>query len=73
MRNHYQSLNYLDGQPGAENFRFTRTEGENGFLTSVNGVDDELDTVQTEIDMSRSDVEALRDMLNEVLEDWKDA
>jgi hypothetical protein len=64
MRRHYESLNYLDAQVGSENFRFTRTQGQTcGYIQNT------LESRQ--IVLYRAHVEALRDMLNEVLEDWK--
>ena len=63
MKRHYESLNYFDRQPSDDNFRFTRTQGAaSGYLTFPNA---------TQRSMGKSDVQALRDMLNEVLEDWK--
>lgn len=64
-RRHYESLNYEDGQGADANFRFTRTQGQpSGYLTD--NYDYAMDTVLT-----KAEVEALRDMLSEVLEDWK--
>lgn len=65
MRVHYKSLNYADGQPGACNFRFSRTAGESSGLFFEDGKDDE------QLVLTHSEIQALRDMLNEVLEDWK--
>lgn len=68
MRRHYESLNYLDGQPNNAKFRFARTQGqETGLIASVAG----NHLVSFEEAMSRGDVRELRDMLNEVLEDWQ--
>jgi hypothetical protein len=64
MRRHYESLNYTDGAPGDMKFRFVRTQSaQDGYLKESNG--------QFERTMNKKQVEALRDMLNEVLEDWK--
>jgi hypothetical protein len=64
MRRHYESLNYTDGDPGSMKFRFVRTQTANdGYLKESNG--------HFERTMSKASVFALRDMLNEVLEDWK--
>ncbi len=73
MRKHYESLNYLDGQPGMENFTFTRTKGSSdGYLTVAFSLDNSgRDVGATDLAMGVDDVTALRDMLNEVLEDWK--
>jgi hypothetical protein len=64
MRRHYESLNYLDAQVGSESFRFTRTQGcSSGYIQNT------LESRQ--VILTRANVEALRDMLNEVLDDWK--
>ena len=66
MRRHYESLNYMDGAPGSTRFRFTRTNGaDTGFIANAVG-----DNRREEV-LTREQVEMLRDMLNEVLEDWK--
>lgn len=63
-RKHYESLNYVDGNPGSAKFRFCRTAGANdGYIKEADG--------PFERTMNRQQVIALRDMLNEVLEDWK--
>lgn len=69
MRRHYESLNYVDAQPNSnlDIFRFSRTAGsDTGVLVSghilINSVDQS---------MTRAQVRNLRDMLNEVLEDWQ--
>lgn len=68
MRRHYESLNYLDGQHGSNMFRFTRTQGATyGFIAHTSGSRSE----PRDITMTQNQIEALRDMLNEVLEDWK--
>ena len=64
MRRHYESLNYLDGQPNMSHFKFSRAQGQSSgiFARAFSS---------TEYVLEREDVERLRDMLNEVLEDWK--
>jgi hypothetical protein len=69
MRRHYESLNYLDGDPQSAMFRFSRSQG------ATSGVFAEYWTPSTRDAMSRhlgrEQVVALRDMLTEILEDWK--
>jgi hypothetical protein len=64
MRRHYESLNYVDGNPGTEQFRFVRTRGcRDGYIKAAR------DTFERTLDHDQ--VVALRDMLNEVLDDWQ--
>ncbi len=76
MRKHYESLNYMDGQPGTERFSFTRTQGSHdGYITMPRYYDGPKqfgpNGVNPDRSMCRADVVALRDMLSEILEDWK--
>lgn len=73
MRKHYESLNYLDGQVGSDVYRFTRTQDADTGYLSTDYYEDEHDekNERVETPLEREAVEALRDMLNEVLEDWK--
>lgn len=68
MRRFYESYNYLDGQPNACNHRFSRTKDQQvGFFASADG----NRMIPYELSMSRVETENLRNMLNEVLEDWQ--
>lgn len=67
MRRHYESLNYLDGQPNTCLHRFSRTAGsDTGVFSSLSHL-----TYTYEVNLSREKVRLLRDMLTEVLEDWQ--
>jgi len=69
MRRHYESLNYADAAPGLRNlFRFTRTQGHDGYLSSAEG----SRLMSFEVGMDRQQTVLLRDMLNEVLADWQE-
>lgn len=66
MRRHYESLNYLDGQPNSAKYRFSRTAGSEDGVLASNGC-----IIAHEAKLTRGDVRNLRDMLNEILEDWQ--
>lgn len=70
MRRHYESLNYFDGTPGLSVFHFSRTAGA---ATGVLGEDGRESHFPPGMNrhLNRAQTEALRDMLTEVLEDWK--
>jgi hypothetical protein len=74
MRRHYESLNYFDTQAGTERFRFSRTQGQDeGVLTAPRDVyclDADEGPVPFDFVLTEDEVYALRDMLNEVVEDW---
>lgn len=68
MRRHYESLNYIDGQPNVCHHRFSRTAGEwTGVFASAAG----NRFIPYEVSLTRDETVRLRDMLNEVLADWK--
>lgn len=73
MRRHYESLNYIDGAPGVSRFMVNRTQGSNHavferlMLTRQDGTIHMGDSIA----LTRDEVDALRNTLNEVLEDWK--
>lgn len=70
MRQHYESLNYWHKQPGHSAFRFTRTQGSTtGYLVTAAPTGTGRAPIETTL--TRQDVEGLRDMIAEVLEDWK--
>lgn len=68
IRNHHTVLCYIDGDPGAARFRFIRKAGmATGELEEVKFSGNTPMTKR--LDYER--ITALRDMLNEVLEDWQ--
>ncbi len=74
MRRHHESLNYFDTQAGTHRFSFSRTQGqEKGLLTATDTYYDSHNDMDITYEMTLTEEEAytLRDMLNEVLEDWK--
>lgn len=69
MRRHYESLNYMDGQPNVALFMFSRTQGsDSGHIINAGS---SLLLSRFEKAMTRAEVRNLRDMLTEVLEDWQ--
>lgn len=68
VRRYYESLNYLDGQPSLFNFRFSRSGGSETGVLAENSA---CVLVPRETSMTRAQVRNLRDMLNDILEDWQ--
>lgn len=66
MRKHYESLNYLDGDPASALFRINRTQHSPHAVIETMGRCNNFSYALT-----RLQVMNLRDILNEVLEDWK--
>jgi hypothetical protein len=70
MRRHYESLNYVDAAPDLTCFRFTRTQGSDAGFISYTPYED-AGYEGPDITLRRIQVERLRNMCNEILEDWK--